>query len=66
MTKAEFVQNVLCSYLSNHKGDLSLTDYNASDHAKYFSKLIKRLEEEGVKFSEEDTTSKGNKRITDV
>ena len=65
MTKAEFIAAVLPAYISHH-GDGANDSYNAMRHADYAEELIKQLEEKGIKFSEESTTSKGNRSITYV
>ena len=65
MTKAEFIAAVLPAYISKH-ADGTNDSYNAMRHANYAEELIEQLENKGIKFSEESTTSKENCSITDV
>ena len=65
MTKAEFIAAVLPAYISMHANGTN-DSYNAMRHANYAEELIKKLEEKGIKFSEESTISKRNRYITDV
>ena len=65
MTKAEFISIILPAYISKHAEGPEDRD-NAKRHANYAIELIAKLESKGVKFSEDDITSKNRKTITDV